>query len=128
VDLPPLQDIVPSLAAPGQEPPCQAQSKALQTRVTAGQVRSEIEVFCARVNTDIPAEGGRIHVISTHPAVKLRAGPYLEPPARDLTAMSVPELEAYLEAVLRVDDRDEVGSAPLSISAPRPHQLIPAHP
>jgi hypothetical protein len=128
VDLPPLQDIVPSLAAPGQVPPCQAQSEALQTPMTSERVRSEIEVFCARVDTDIPAEGARIHVISTHPTVKLRAGPYLEPPARDLTAMSMPELETYLEALLRVDDRDDGAFTPLSASTPRPPQRIPAHP
>jgi hypothetical protein len=123
VDLPPLQDIVPSLAAPGQELSCQTQSEGLQTRVTSERIHSEIEVFCARVNTDIRAEGARIHVISTNPVVELRAGPYLEPPAHDLTAMSLPELEAYLDAVLHIDDGDDVGSTALSASDPLAHHL-----
>jgi hypothetical protein len=123
VALPPLQDIAPSLAAPGQELPGQAQSEGLQTGVTSERIHSEIEDFCARVNTDIPAEGIRIHVISTNPVVELRAGPYLEPPAHDLTAMSMPELEAYLDAVLRIDDGDGGGSTPLSASDPLAHHL-----
>jgi hypothetical protein len=123
VALPPLQDIAPSLPAPGQEPPGQAQSQGLQTRVTSERIHSEIKDFCARVNSDIPAEGAWIHVISTNPVVELRAGPYLEPPAHDLTAMSMPELEAYLDAVLRIDDGDDVGSTPLSASDPLAHHL-----
>jgi hypothetical protein len=43
--------------------------------------------------------------------MELRAGQYLEPQARDLTAMSMPELEAYLDAMLRLDDRTDIGSA-----------------
>jgi len=119
---PPLQDIAPSLAAPGQP-----QSEGLQTGATSERIRSEIEDFCAGVNTDISAEGAQIHVISTNPVVELRAGPYLEPPAHDLTAMSMPELQAYLDAVLRIDDGDDVGSTPSSASDPLTHHRSSAY-
>jgi hypothetical protein len=118
VDLPVLQDIVPSVAVPGQELPDQRQSGGLQTRVAAERIRSEIDVFCAPVHTDVSVEGVRILVISTNPTPDLRAGPYLEPPARDLTAMSMPELEAYLDAVLRIDGSHDSGSAALSTDGP----------
>jgi hypothetical protein len=111
VALPLLQDIVPSRALPGQELAHQAHSDGLQTPMIAEQMRSEIEAFCARVHAEMSAEGGRIHVIAMTPDIELRAGPYLEPQARDLTAMSMPELEAYLDAMLRLDDRTDIGSA-----------------
>jgi hypothetical protein len=128
MELPPLQDIVPSLAVPGRESLDQAHSDGLRTRPTDARLRSEIEVFCARVHTDMSVEGGRIHIISTDPDLELRAGPYLEPPACDLTAMSMPELEAYLDALLRVDDRNDVDSAASSAYAPQAHQRSHAHP
>jgi len=103
VDLPSVQDIVPSLAVSGPDPLAQVPSDGLQTCLTAEWIRSEIAGFRTRVHTDMPREGGRIHVISTNPRLELRIGPYLEPPTRDLHAMSLPELEAYLDAVLRVD-------------------------
>jgi hypothetical protein len=102
VDLPSLQDMIPSLAVLGEEPPAQSSSHGLQTHVTVERIRSDLEVCCARVHPVIPPESGRIHVISMNPRLELRAGPYLEPPARDLTAMSLPELEAYLDAALRL--------------------------
>jgi hypothetical protein len=83
-------------------------------------MHSEIEAFCARVQAEMSAEGGRIHVISMSPSLELRAGPYLEPQARDLTAMSMSELEAYLDAMLRLDDRNDIGSAVPSTYAPPP--------
>jgi hypothetical protein len=111
VALPLLQDIVPSIALPRQELPHQAHSDGLQAHMSAERMRSEIEAFCARVHAEMSAEGGRIHVIAMNPDIELRAGPYLEPQARDLTAMSMPELEAYLDATLRLDDRTNIGSA-----------------
>jgi hypothetical protein len=116
MDLPSLHDIVPGVAVPIEAPPAQIHSNHLETRVTMERMRSAIEAFCARVNTDMPPEGRRIHVISTNPRPELRAGPYLEPEARDLNAMSLPELEAYLDDVLRVDERNGVDSAASSAS------------
>jgi hypothetical protein len=106
-----LQDIVPSIALRGQDLPRQSHSDSLQTHMNLERMRSEIEAFCARVHAEMSAEGGRIHVIAMTPDIELRAGPYLEPQARDLTAMSMPELEAYLDAMLRLDDRTDIGSA-----------------
>lgn len=111
VELPSLHDLVPGVAVPVEEPPAQLHSHRLETSVTGERLRSVIEAFCARLNTAMPPEGGRIHVIATHPHPELRAGPYLEPRARDLNAMSLPELEAYLDDVLRVDEANEVDSA-----------------
>jgi hypothetical protein len=111
VPLPLLQDIVPSIALIGQELPHQAHSGDLQPHMSAEQIRMEVEAFCARVHSERSAEGGRMFVISMHPDIQLRAGPYLEPQARDLTAMSIPELEAYLDAMLRLDDGNDIGSA-----------------
>jgi hypothetical protein len=95
--LPSLHDMLPGMPVQGEEPP-----KIRQ------RVHSAIEALRVRAHTDIPLAGGRIHVISTHPQPALREGPYLEPPSRDLNGMSLPELEAYLDDVLRVDDRYEV--------------------
>jgi hypothetical protein len=110
VDLPSLQDILSGSAVPLEEPPAQAHSDHLETRMAAQRMRSIIAAFCARVHTDTPPVGGRIHVITTGPRPELRAGPYLEPQACDLNAMSLPELEAYLDAVLRVDEGHDLDS------------------
>ena len=48
VALPLLQDIVPSIALPGQELPHQAHSDGLQAHMSVERMRSEIEAFCAR--------------------------------------------------------------------------------
>lgn len=104
VDLPSLHDIVPGFAVPGQEPPAQTLCNRQETRMPVERIGSAIEAFCARANADIPHEGGQIHIISMHPRPELRAGPFLEPQPRDLTAMSLSELEAYLDEVLRVDE------------------------
>jgi hypothetical protein len=111
VALPSLLDIVPGSAVPGEERPAQTHSHRPETRVTVERMCSAIEAFCARLRTDLPSEGGRIYIISTNPRPELRAGPRLEPQARDLNAMSLPELEAYLDAVLRVDEENELDSA-----------------
>jgi hypothetical protein len=103
-DLPSLQDMVPSLAALREETPAQPSSHSAQSHVSTERIRSEIETFCTGLYTDTPPDGSRIHVITMTPHLDIRAGPYLEPPARDLAAMSLPELEAYLDAVLRVGE------------------------
>jgi len=110
MDLPSLHDIVPGFAVPVEELPAQTHSDRPETRVTVERMRADIEAFCARVNSEIPPEGGRVHVISTNPHPELRAGPYLEPRASDLNAMSLAELEAFLDEVLRVDEGSDVDS------------------
>jgi hypothetical protein len=107
-DLPSLQDIVPDCAVPVGEPSAQTHRDRPETRMTAERLRSAIEAFRTRVHAEMPPEGGRIHVISTDPRPDLRAGPYLERRAHDLNGMSLPELEAYLDAVLRLDEGTEV--------------------
>ena len=109
--LPLLQDIVPGMALLEQELPHRTRNGALQLCMSAEQIRSEVEAFCARVHTGRSAEGGQLFIISIHPDIQLRAGPYLEPRAHDLTVMSIPELEAYLDAMLRLDDGDDIGSS-----------------
>jgi hypothetical protein len=127
VDVPSLQEIISGIAVPGEEPPVQTNSDCVGAHVTAESVRSKIEAFCERTNTALPPEGGRIHVISTNPRPELRLGPHLAPQPRDLNAMSLSELEAYLEEVLRLDAAHDVEAAALSASKPpyqaaaRPH-------
>ena len=115
--LPSLQDLVPGVAMPREESPAQAHNDLLETRGTVERMHSAIEAFCAQVNADSPAEGTRIHIIAMHPRPELRLGPYLEPQPRELNAMSLAELEAYLDAVLRLDEGDEVDPAPSSASS-----------
>jgi hypothetical protein len=102
--LPSLHEMAPSLAALAEETPAQPHSHRVPTHAPAERIRSEIELFCEALHTDTPPDGSRIHVITMTPHLGIRAGPYLEPPARDLAAMSLPELEAYLDAVLRVEE------------------------
>ena len=118
VPLPLLQEVVPSITLRGQELPLEAHSDGIQPYMNAEQIRSEVEAFCARVHAEMSAERGRILIISMHPDVQLRAGPYLEPRALDLTAMSIPELEAYLDAMLRLDDGNDISSATSCIYGP----------
>jgi hypothetical protein len=105
--LPGLQDIIPSLALSRQGASRHPPEYAFERPLCAERLRSEIAAFCARARVDLPMESGRIHVITLHPPIELRAGPYLEPPGHDLTAMSISELEAYLDAMLRLDEGDE---------------------
>ena len=128
VPLPLLQDIVPSLSWPDKSSPDQTHNDGPQTPVTAEQIRAEIQSSVRGCTPDMPVESGRIHVISTHPEVELRAGPYLEPQARDLTAMSMPELEAYLDAVLRLDDGHDQDSSPLPASDSLTHHRSHSYP
>jgi hypothetical protein len=110
-DLPSLQDIVPGVALPAQVSPGPPNDHHLEMCVAEERRRSAIEDFCARVSAAVPPEGRRVHVITTAPQPGLRAGPYVEPQARDLTSMSLPQLEAYLDEVLRVDEGYDVDSA-----------------
>jgi hypothetical protein len=103
VPVPSVLDMLPGMPVEGEEPP------KIRERV-----RSAIEALRVRAHSDIPLAGGRIHVISTHPGPTLREGPYLEAPSRDLNGMSLPELEAYLDEVLRVDDGHAVDAADAS--------------
>jgi hypothetical protein len=105
--LPSLADIVPGVALPVEEPPARPHGRRLETRLTAEQMRLAMAAFCTRLHPAVPHAGGRIHVIATHPRPALRRGPCLEPPAHDLNAMSLPELEAYLDDVLRLDEHSD---------------------
>jgi hypothetical protein len=109
--LPVLEDIIPCLVMYGDESPLQAPSRGFQMPASIERVRMEIEAFCARVHTEMPIAGGRIHIITVTPDIQLRAGPYLEPAAHDIASMSMPELEAYLDALLRLDDDNDLGAA-----------------
>lgn len=111
MDLPSLHDMVANLAIPGEEPSTLSHHRDLVRHVTVEGVRSAIETWCGRVLADMPPEGGRIYVVALHPHPELRAGPCLEPQARDLHAMSLSELEAYLDAVLRLDEDTQADSA-----------------
>lgn len=113
-DLPSLQDIVPGTTLAAETPPARSNAHRLETCIAEARMRSAIEAFCARLNAAMPPEGGRVHVITTTPQPGLRAGPYLEPRPRDLNTMSLPELEAYLDEVLRVDDGNGVDAAATS--------------
>jgi hypothetical protein len=115
-DLPSLQDIIPGATQPAEAPPAPSANHLRETRISEERARSAIEAFCARVNAAVPPEGGRVHVITTTPQPGLRAGPYLAPQPRDLNSMSLPELEAYLDEVLRVDEGNDVDSVATSAS------------
>jgi hypothetical protein len=119
--LPVPEDIVPSLRLPGQESPHQAYANGLQTPMRTERMRSEIEAFCARRRADMPSEGGRIHVIRLNPVIEVRAGPYLEPRPRDLSSMSMPELEAYLDATLYLGEGNAIAAAGSDIPGPLKH-------
>ena len=109
--LPVPEEIAPSLLLLGRESPHRAPANALQTPMRTERVRSEIEAFCARLRPEMPPEDGQIHVITLNPGIELRAGPYLEPRARDLEAMSMPELEAYVDAILCLDEGNATAAA-----------------
>jgi hypothetical protein len=110
-DLPSLQDIVPGLALATEGPPARPNSHRPETRIAEERTRSAIEDFCARVHIAVPPAGGRLQAIILTPQSELRLGPYLEPQPRDLNSMSLPELEAYLDEVLRVDGANDIDPA-----------------
>jgi hypothetical protein len=118
VALPSLHDLVAGLVVPGEAPPAPPHGNPSEMRVTVERLRLAIEAFCMRGHINMPLEGGRIHVISTNPRLELRLGPYLQSQVRDLSAMSLPELEAYLDDVLWVNEGHEVDSGEASAKSP----------
>jgi hypothetical protein len=106
VALPSLHDMLPGVATPGDAPSAQTDAHGLETRLTVEEIRLAIEAFCARVHSHRPLEGKRIYAMVMSPRLELRAGPYLESQPRDLSAMSVSELEAYLDDLLRLGEGD----------------------
>jgi hypothetical protein len=104
VDLPGLQDLLAGTVVSEGEMPGPIHSQPLESTSTTERLRAAIEAFCARVHTDTVPAGGRIYLMRTTPRPSLRPGPYLEPRLRDLNAMSLSELEAFLDDVLRVDE------------------------
>jgi hypothetical protein len=117
IHLPPLDDLVGARIGPAEEAPAPPPSSRSETQDQVERVRATIVAFCARVNAEQPPPGGRMYMIAMTPYPELRAGPYLEPQTRDLNAMSLPELEAYLNDVLWID---EGGDADLASLVPRP--------
>ncbi|HSF32449.1 MAG TPA: hypothetical protein VLK82_18505 [Candidatus Tectomicrobia bacterium] len=105
---PSLEDIVAGMAVSMEE------SLAQPYGGDPEQIRRAIAAFCVRMHTEVPLPGGRIHIIATLPRPALRAGPRLEPPARDLNAMTLAELEAYLDDMLRLDEdnADDAAASP----------------
>jgi hypothetical protein len=104
VDLPALPDLVPGLMVSEGDLAGAIYSQPLESTTTAERLRAAIEAFCAPVHSDRLPAGGRIYLMQTTPRPSLRPGPYLEPRLHDLNAMSLPELEAFLDDVLRVDE------------------------
>ena len=104
VDPPALQDLVPGMVVSEAELPSPIRSYGLESTTTIGHLRAAIEAFCARAHTDRAPVAGRIYLMRTTPRPSLWPGPYLEARLHDLNAMSLPELEAYLDDVLRVDE------------------------
>ena len=104
VELPALQELLTRIAVSAGESPTPTHSPGLETPTTTEVIRAAIQAWCARVQTDRAPAGGRIYLMATIPHPSLRPGPYLELQVRDLNAMSMPELEAYLDDVLRVDE------------------------
>jgi hypothetical protein len=116
MDLPSLHDMLLGLEVSGEELPLQTHRHGPETRLTVEGMRLAIEALCARLPTHMPLEGRRIHIITTNPRPELRAGPYLESQSCDLSAMSLSELEAYLDDILRVDEGDNVNAPAPSAS------------
>jgi hypothetical protein len=113
-DLPSLQDIGPGLPLTAEAPPARPNNHRPETRLADESTRSAIEDFCARMHIAVPPAGGRAQVIIMTPQPELRLGPYLEPQPRDLNSMSLPELEAYLDEMLQVDEGNDLDSAATS--------------
>jgi hypothetical protein len=103
-ELPALQELVPAMAVSGGESREPTHSQGLETPSTTEFMRAAVQALRTRVQTDRAPAGGRIYLMATIPHPSLRPGPYLALQVRDLNAMSMPELEAYLDDVLRVDE------------------------
>jgi hypothetical protein len=104
---PSLQELVPDLAPSGEEMPALSPSRGPEGHPIAERIQAVLAAFRARVHPDRQTTGGQIHVVALLPRPELRAGPRLAPPMRDLSAMSLAELEAYLDAALRLDEEDD---------------------
>jgi len=104
VELPALQELVPSMVISDGASPAPDHSHVLAAPTTAEFVRAAIQARRALLQTGRALAAGRIYLMATMPHPSLRPGPYLELQVRDLNAMSMPELEAYLDDVLRVDE------------------------
>jgi hypothetical protein len=104
VTLPTLQELLPDMAESGENMPDTAHTPGTATPSSTDLMRSAIQAWCAHAQTDAAPAARRIYLVATIPHPSLRPGPYLELQVRDLNAMSLPELEAYLDDVLRVDE------------------------
>jgi hypothetical protein len=104
MDLSALHELISSpgmAAAPSPEPD---PSPDLRAPTTTEFMRAAIQALSAQAHNHRATPGERIYLMATFPAPSLRPGPYLELQVRDLDAMSLPELEAYLADVLRLDE------------------------
>jgi hypothetical protein len=107
---PALHDLLAKLAATRQQPPERSAAMRRPGGFAMEPVRAAVADFCARAaSRRFP--GRRIYILRTTPRLELRPGPYLELRRRDLDAMSLAELEAYLDDVLRLEEDGEVGAA-----------------
>ncbi len=104
MDPPALQELMPGMGVAGEESPEPAHSHDLEILTTTEFRRAAIQAVCAHAHSHRATAGGRIYLMATIPYPSLRRGPYLELQMRDLDAMSMPELEAYLAGVLRLDE------------------------
>jgi hypothetical protein len=102
--VPAPRDVIPDLAAAAEDAQASPHGRHPQTPLSPEALRSAVEAYRQRACLERPSQDRPLQVMSLNPDLDLRAGPYLEPPAHDLHAMSLPELEAYLNEVLRLDE------------------------
>jgi len=102
--LPDLQGLLPGmgLAREGSSEPTPGHD--LEAPISTEFMHAAMQAMCAHAPDHRKTAGGRIYLLTTLPYPSLRPGPYLALQARDLEAMSMPELEAYLADVLRLDE------------------------
>jgi len=102
--LPDLQGLLPGmgLAREGSSEPTPGHD--LEAPISTEFMHAAMQAMCAHAPDHRKTAGGRIYLLTTLPYPSLRPGPYLALQARDLEAMSMSELEAYLADVLRLDD------------------------
>jgi hypothetical protein len=103
-NLPALHELMPGMGRVGEQSHERAPSYDLETSTTPEFMHAAIQALCAHAHSHRTTAGGRIYRITTMPYPSLRPGPYLALQARDLDGMSLPELEAYLADVLRLDE------------------------
>jgi hypothetical protein len=104
VELPTLQELMPSTMVTGRTSPGPSHSHVLEAPTTAAFMRAAIQARRPPLQSDRELAGGRIYLMATKPHPSVRPGPSLALQVRDLNAMSIPELEAYLDDVLQVDE------------------------